>query len=543
MRGVLAAALTLALMQAGTIGAPAQGLGAPEVDGVISPRPFGVVSEATVSGQGERMTNPPRSPAPGEVGPATGIVEPDAYIVGPGDVFQITLSGKVSRVDYVTVKPEGSILIPGWPPLSIAGQTLTEARRVVLKRLQRDLRDVNVDFQLSQVRYIRVQLTGDVRSPMPLIVPATSRVSDAVSDNNLLPLASKRRIEVRRRDGTHAVADLDLFMRTGRAPLNPYLRDGDVLYMPPATEFIEIYGAVAHPAQLELGIQDSLRTLLELAGNILPSARTDRALLVRWRTATDADSLWFRVDSVYAGVTNPPLMNGDRVYVQYIAAFHRLGQATISGEVLHPGVYPLTAGQTRLSDLVDAAGGFRVDANVTSIRVTRSPAWPASVDDPEIARLLKLSREQMTEMEYARLRTELATRRQELRIDGTLLPKHPDLNLILTSGDVIEVEAILSSVRVDGEVVRPGIVDYAPNRTLSEYIRLAGGFSQRAARARVMVMRSVTGQALPARDLKRIDSGDLIWVPDRPDRTLWQNTQTFIAFAASVATIIFVVRR
>jgi protein involved in polysaccharide export with SLBB domain len=39
------------------------------------------------------------------------------------------------------------------------------------------------------------------------------------------------------------------------------------------------------------------------------------------------------------------------------------------------------------------------------------------------------------------------------------------------------------TVRIEGQVKRPGYVDYAPGRTLSEYVELAGGFTERSARS------------------------------------------------------------
>ena len=74
-------------------------------------------------------------------------------------------------------------------------------------------------------------------------------------------------------------------------------------------------------------------------------------------------------------------------------------------------------------------------------------------------------------------------------------------------------------------------------------MELAGGYSERAAHTKVRVTRSVTGQTLLSRDVSEIAPGDLIWVPERPDITMWQHLQTLIAVAAQVATVIIAVRR
>ena len=82
-----------------------------------------------------------------------------------------------------------------------------------------------------------------------------------------------------------------------------------------------------------------------------------------------------------------------------------------------------------------------------------------------------------------------------------------------------------------------------PRRTVREYVSLAGGFSERAAPRKVRITRSVTGQSLRARDVQAVAPGDLIWVPERPDVTVWEHLKTLITVGAQVATLIIAVRR
>ena len=93
---------------------------------------------------------------------------------------------------------------------------------------------------------------------------------------------------MRHTDGTREFCDLDLFLQTGDASLNPWLRDGDVIQVPTATEFVWAQGAVARPGRYELGPRDSLLDLLRIAGDPLPAAEADRALLVRFKDAVHA---------------------------------------------------------------------------------------------------------------------------------------------------------------------------------------------------------------------------------------------------------------
>ena len=530
---VLGAALALAAPVTGAP-APPPGLSVPESPGQSQP--------TSLSGSTPGAAQPGASAlGPGTGGIVTAPVDPETYVVGPGDVFQLTLSGRVSRTDYLTVGPEGDLLIPGSGPVRISGLTLTAARTKLLRWLGAEFRGVRLDLQLARVRFMRVYLTGDVRNPGAAQVAATSRLSEALPDDVLLPGASHRNVEVRRRDGTRVIGDLELFNRTGRYDLNPFLQDGDIIHVPAAVEFVTIFGGVPHGMQFELGPADSLNTLLALAGGPLPSAQAEHCLLLRWRTPSQAESLWFDLADVYAGRTNPPLRDGDHAYVFSTARFHYLEHATIFGEVESPGVYPLMTGQTRLSDLVRAAHGFLPRANLSTIRVFRANR---SVEtDPEFDRLIKLSRGEMTDSEFEILRSMLAARREDFRVDWFRLERSPELDILLQGGDVVRVDPLFASVRVEGEVRRPGIIGYEPRRTVEEYVRMAGGYSERAAQNKIRVTRSVTGQSLRARDVAQLSPGDLIWVPERPDVTLWQHLTTLIAVAAQVATLVIAVRR
>jgi protein involved in polysaccharide export with SLBB domain len=487
---------------------------------------------------------PPATASPLGIIPSglvTAPVDPDVYVVGPGDLFQLTLSGRVSRMDYLMVGPEGDLLIPGANPMHVSGLTLSAARAKLLSAMATRFHGVRLDLQLARVRLMRVYLTGDVKEAGPIEVAATSRLSEALPARVLLAGASRRNVELRRREGGREIGDLLLFNRTGRYDLNPFLHDGDIIHVPAAVEFVHALGALARPGTFELGPADSLRTLLDLAGGPLPSAKSERCLLVRWRTPSQAESTWIDLPDVYAGASNPALRDGDHLFVFSTAQFHELEHASIYGEVENPGVYPLVTGQSRLSDLVKASHGFLPHADLATIRVFR--ASRASESDPEFDRLIKLSRSDMTDSEYEILRAMLAARREDFRVDWFRLERAPELDLLLRHEDVVRVEPLIASVRVEGEVRRPGIIAFEPRRTVHEYVELAGGYSDRAASGKVRVTRSVTGQSLRARDVPQVGPGDLIWVPERPDVTIWQRVGTLIAVAAQVATLVIAVRR
>jgi protein involved in polysaccharide export with SLBB domain len=353
--------------------------------------------------------------------------------------------------------------------------------------------------------------------------------------------SSTRRIEVIRRDGRSETCDLDLLLSAGDPLHNPWLQDGDIVHVPRATAFIYAEGAVAHPGRFELGVRDSLLTLFRLAGNPLPSALVDSVMLVRFRNPVVSETLWIDLESVYARLDNPSIGDGSRVYVYFKPRYNEQHQASVYGEVVKPGVYPIREGVTRLSDLIGSADGFLGRSKKSSIRVHRSSSG-ANEKDPELDRLLRLSRNELTASEFEVLRTKLAGLREEYLIDWDRLQANHDLDLLLRDGDIVRVEREVLSIRVDGEVRRPGFVNFVPGGDSDFYIAQVGGFTSRAWRSKVRVTRAVTGQTLLVRNSSSLDAGDFIWVPERNDLTVWEQSARLLTSLAQAATILIAIR-
>ena len=493
------------------------------------------------SGAGRNVLAP--TPGPASMPPLSRPIDPAEYVVGPGDILQINLSGGVTRSWDATVLPEGTLYVPSAGSIPVTGLTLLEARRTVLARISKDYRGVTIDLRLMRPRQMLVYLIGETTVGGAHEVSAASRVSEVLADALFLPNGSRRNVELRRRTPkgeTTIRLDLTRFRLTGYLAHDPLLREGDVLFIPRVSANVWVEGAVGRAGQYELAAGDSLSTLFELAAGPLPSA-ADRAVLVRFVDATHTDSLTFQVSDVVSRRFNVPLSASDRAFVYYQPRYHLLEQVSILGEVQRPGAYPLLPGFSRLSHLVNASGGFLPTADRASIRVFRSHPG-AGEADPEITRLAGLGRREMTTTEYEVLRARIAARRPDFRVDWNKVKPEGDLDVTLRTGDIVRVDPFIASVRVEGEVRLPGLIGYEPGRKVSDYVRLAGGFSERASQGKVRVKRAGTDQTILAKDISGLEPGDLVWVPERGDPANWQNLQTVLLVAAQVATIMLALR-
>jgi len=124
--------------------------------------------------------------------------------------------------------------------------------------------------------------------------------------------------------------------------------------------------------------------------------------------------------------------------------------SVLSGEVRHPGVYPLTEG-TRLAGLFSAAGGLTVEADVKEVEITRST-----------------------------LDSNAGTVRARLDVSG-----EEGRRATVGPGDTVRVNATYSTqdtgpIIVEGEVRRPGIYNIQRGERLSQIISRAGGLTAQA---------------------------------------------------------------
>lgn len=472
----------------------------------------------------------------------SGPVDPATYRLGPGDQLTIQVWGRATRIVTLDVGPEGGLLLPEAGLAQVGGLTLIEARKVITDRVHREFRDVRIEIQLTRPRRFLVNVTGAVKKPGPVEATGSARVSDVLMADQFETGASRRRIELLHRDSTRERADLERLLRAGDGSRNPILRDGDVVQVPFAKEFVEVLGAVSNAGLLELAPDDSLATLLRLAGGALPSTAPEKVVWTHWATPEKADTVFLTLADVVSGAAGTPVHDRDRLFLYFVPEYRTQQHVLVLGEVAHPGAFPVQEGRTRLSQVLASSGGFLPTADLSAIRVHRR-GENAEEKDPELERLLRLSRGELTASEYEALRTKLAGQREDYRVNWHAMRQDSAaLDLLVRDGDIVRVNPLVSSIRIDGEVRRPAILTYYPGITVSECVSQAGGYTNRAWKKKVRITRAVTGQTLHAGDVKSIDPGDFIWVPEKPDRDWARISLATLSALAMLATVVLAVQ-
>ena len=215
----------------------------------------------------------------------------------------------------------------------------------------------------------------------------------------------------------------------------------------------------------------------------------------------------------------------------------------LTGEVRYPGVYAIEKDKETLRSLIERAGGFTEDADPPASEVRRPNVFDVPEDDPEFLRLQTIPIQEMNdeEFEYLKLRS-----RQREGLASAVLSSHladatSGQDLVLRAGDQVDVPRQNLAVDVQGAVKNPGFVPYDRARDARDYILLAGGISDRARTGKTRVIRSRTGERLKVGGDTRVDPGDLVWVPEKPDRNWWRIARDTAVFLAQIGTLVVII--
>lgn len=142
-----------------------------------------------------------------------GAIDPETYLVGPGDAFNIELEGLRQYNSVVTVSPEGKLIIPTLGVYDVQGKSVTEVRRLVAEKARSKFVGGQIKINLVGVRDIRVHVTGQVAQPGTYQAKSVYRISDVITlAGGLNSWANARSIELRRENQPTQVIDYYAFM-------------------------------------------------------------------------------------------------------------------------------------------------------------------------------------------------------------------------------------------------------------------------------------------------------------------------------------------
>ena len=239
------------------------------------------------------------------------------------------------------------------------------------------------------------------------------------------------------------------------------LKDGDRIRIGPILPYsqraIYLEGHVARPGRLPYTEGMRLSDVLHSYRDMLPEPAPHGEIVRLVPPDLHAETIEFSVPDVLIGNANLDLQPFDtiRILGRYQVDAPKV---SIQGEVLRPGIYPLSKDMT-VAQLVRMAGGFKRDALLDSADLTSY----GIVDGNRIS-------------------GKLAT----VPIGAAVNGGNPSADVSLKPGDILTIHQITGwndigeSVTVIGQVRFPGTYGFQEGERLSSVLRRAGGFRDTA---------------------------------------------------------------
>lgn len=381
-------------------------------------------------------------------------IGPD-YVVGPGDEIRIMVWGRVEGQWNVVVDRNGNISLPKLGVIGVTGLSFKELKELLHKELSKYYTGFEMNVSMGSLRTIMVYIMGNAKKPGAYTISSLSTIITALFEaGGPSKVGTMRDIQVKRSGKTIVHFDLYDFLLKGDKANDIRLMSEDVIFIPIVGSRVGVAGNVKRPGIYEVKNENRLLDLLDMVGGISGAAFKGRIQVQRiddhqFRTLFEGDLIEVEKNAE----KNFAIKDGDLIKIYPV--FETKNTITISGAVASPGDYGVTAGVTRIKDIISWAGGLLYyasnEAELTRVKVTQS--------GPETERFtIDLSKSMAED------------------------PKH---NLPLEVNDYIIVRTVpewqlYRKVSISGEVKHPGIYTIKRGERLSALIDRAGGFGDKA---------------------------------------------------------------
>ena len=387
--------------------------------------------------------------------PQMNIATPQNYVLGPGDQLIVDVYGASQESLKLTVSPDGDITIPEFGPVHVSGLSVASAQSRIRSKLGGYFQSSQIKTTLGQTRTIMVNVMGEVRVPGTYTLSAFATVFHALyMAGGISELGTLRSIKVFRQGRQISVVDVYEFILNGRLAGNVRLQDNDVIQVGTYDCIVDVSGSVKRPMAYEMKANESLSSLLKYSGGFADNAYKK---LVRVLRNEDFKSVYNVEEFDFSSFK---VADGDHVMVDAIIDRYK-NMVEVKGAVFRPGMYQLGDKVSSVRSLIETASGLTEEA-LTSRAVMRR---------------MKPNRTQEV---------------LSLNLEGILNGTEADVPL--QNEDVLFIPTLsehqnIRTLTITGEVIFPGVYEYADNMTLQDFILQAGGLTDRASNVKVDVSR------------------------------------------------------
>lgn len=212
--------------------------------------------------------------------------DPSDYLLGAGDLLQVTVFESKELNATVRVSSRGHITLPLLGQIEVKGLTAREAEIKIENHYRaKYIKDPHVSVFVKEHMSQRVTLVGQFKQPGTYEYPSKQTLLDVMALAGGLTDKAGNMIQVRRHEARPGepnvlVIDLDQLIKQGRTDLNVSINGGDIIFAPEAGHFF-VDGAVRRAGSYPIREKLRLGEALVTAGGIRPWGLKDSIVLIR----------------------------------------------------------------------------------------------------------------------------------------------------------------------------------------------------------------------------------------------------------------------
>ncbi len=287
-------------------------------------------------------------------------LQEDFYLIGPGDILELTLLDVPDYSGEYTVLNDGTITLPLIGSIYLNNLSISTASNLIENKYRSELLRPELHLIVKVPRPILVSLIGEIERPgiysltnneqsilaggpqiknsgLPTLIDAIQKAGGISQNANLENVTVLRRMPGSKKEYKKTEVNLINLLFEGDHNQNLYLFDGDIIQLSKANQISEntmkiaqanlspniisvrVIGAVNNPGQLQLGANTPLvQAVYSAGGPIEWKANKGNITLIRVNSNGSITKKRYKID-FNADVSfqkNPPLKDRDIVYVQ-----------------------------------------------------------------------------------------------------------------------------------------------------------------------------------------------------------------------------------
>ena len=283
-------------------------------------------------------------------------IDPETYIIGPGDQLGISINTLENFNFIINVGPAGDILIPTVGVIDVDNMTLKECCESIKNFVKTEAyQTAEVYVYLQNIRQFKIQIAGAVNKPGFFIVNPFTRLHEVIEmAEGFHPFAKEFEIEILNENNKTIINYLN-FVEKGDLENNPQFSIGDRIYVPFGNfqiEGVSIRGIDGINKYDIIQKEETLGQFLKRNDASFVDLNFDKVVIKRYGDSKEEIN-FVKPDELFSFQIQP----GDIIE-------HIIEQGvSVNGFVQVPGGYKYFSGYT-CADYIGLAGGNSKEGNI-----------------------------------------------------------------------------------------------------------------------------------------------------------------------------------